>query len=282
MKKMLFLICLGLVCLWQSKADALLIDPYDNALPPDGFYGLVYGNYYHAASFTGPGGKKAADADLTAAVSLVRLLGYRHVGGLPLAFQVIAPFGQVEEKKLFNEKSSGAGDLVFGPGIFLYSDEASKLNLSYWLYFFAPTGDWDKSRTINLGQNHWYFEHQLALNKQFGSFVYDMNLNYYQHTEESDNKLQKADRFELETSLGYQLTDKLVVGINAGGYADLGSAKVNGVAVADSKAERWQLGPSIGYSITDRLGANLRWTNDVSATNDSKGNDVFLRINYAF
>lgn len=282
MKKLMYLLCMGLVCIWSGRANAILIDPYDNALPPDGVYGLLYGNYYHADEFTGSNGKKAADADLTATVSVVRFIGYKHLGKLPLAFQVIAPFGALEEKKVFNEKSSGVGDLIFGPGVFLFSDEALKLNLSYWLYVFTPTGDWDKNRSINLGQNHWYVEHQLALNKQFDKFVYDMNLNFYQHTEESERKLQMPDRFEIESSLGYQITDKLIFGINAGGYVDLSSAKVNGLTLADSKAERWQVGPTIGYSFTDKLGANLRWTNDVSSTNDSKGNDIWLRINYAF
>ena len=285
MKKLIYLLSLTLVCcLWSGIAQALLIDPYDNVLPPDGSYGLLYGNYYHAGELTGAGGDKAADLDLTATVSLLRSSNYFHVGKLPLGFQVILPFGRIEEKKLLNESSSGLGDIVFGPGIFLHSRETDTLKtyLSYWFYTFAPTGAWDKDKTINLGQHHWYFEHQLAFNAQLKSFVYDMNLNFYHHIEDSSNKLKRPGRFEVETSLGYQVTDKLLVGVNGGGYWDGNASKVDGIAVADSKAERFQFGPTISYSITDKLGANLRWTHDVSSTNDTKGDDVWLRFSYAF
>lgn len=282
MKKLICSMFLVLACFWSGTANAVLVDPNDNALAPDGFYGLFYGNYYHADEFTGPDGKKAAGADLTATIGLMRLIGYKHLGKLPAAFQVILPFGEVEEKKLFAQKSSGVGDLTFGPGVFLYSSEEAKTHVSYWLYLFAPTGDWDKTKTINLGRNHWSFEHQLAVNTQFNKFIGDMNLNFYHHAKETDNDLHRPQRFELEASLAYQATDRLVVGLNGGGYVDLDEVEVAGADVADTRSRRWQVGPSIGYSMTDRLGVNLRWTKDVSAMNDSKGDDIWLRLSYAF
>ena len=281
MRKLVCLL-LGMALLWGGTAQAILVDPYDNALAPDGVYGLLYGNYYHADEFTGPDGDKAVSADLSAYVSLVRVIGYKKIGKLPAAFQIILPFGKIEEKKFFKESSEGIGDLTFGPGVFLYNNDDTRTYVSYWFYAFAPTGDFDKDRVINLGRNHWSFEHQIAINKQYKGLVYDMNLNYYHHTEESKTKLERSDRFELETSIAYQLNDKLVLGINGGGYADFGKAKIDGVSAADTRAERWQVGPSIGYTINERMGVNFRWSNDVSATNDSKGNDIWLRVNYAF
>lgn len=283
MKKLVTTMCLGIIIFCSSQAGAILIDPSDNAPAPDGTtVGLIYQNYYHADEFTNNAGNRAVSADLTAQISIARALHYKQLGNWLTAFQVIVPFGQVEEKKVFNEKSSGLGDVSFGPGLFLYSNDKINTNISYWFYAFAPTGAWDKQKSINLGQNHWYFEHQLAFNTSYKNFIGDMNLNYYQHTKESDTNLQKPDRFELETSCAYKMTDSLVVGLNAGGYIDTGNAVANGVAVADSKAERWQIGPSLGYSVTDKLGVNLRWTNDVFSKNDSKGNDLWLRVSYAF
>lgn len=272
----------GLFCLLGSNAEAILIDPYDNIPAPDGIYGLLYGNYYHADEFTNAHGSKAASADLSAELSVMRILAYKNIGNWLTTFQLIVPFGQLEETKLLDEKSSGVGDVVFGPGVFLYQNDAIKTYVSYWFYIFAPTGEWDKNQTINLGGNHWYFEHQLAFNAQLGKFVYDMNLNYYHHTEEPDNNLELPDRFEIETSLGYQVTERLIVGFVAGGYVDLGRAEMSGNVVPDSKAERWQVGPCIGYTLTDRLCLNLRWTNDVASSNDSKGDDIWLRVAYAF
>jgi hypothetical protein len=282
MKKLIYVLCLSLFCFWGDRADAVNIDPYDNALAPDGIYGLLYGNYYHADEFTGPDGNKAADADLTAMVSVVRVIGYKHLGKVPLAFQVIVPFGKVEEEKVFNQKSSGIGDVIFGPGVFLYTNEASKTAISLWGYITAPTGEWDANKAINLGGNHWVFESQLAVNQLFGKFVYDMNINNYFHTKETDTQTQFPDRLELEMSLAYQITDKLIAGVNGGGFWDLASNKVGGVTVADSRSERTEIGLSTGYSFTEKLGANFRWNHDIGSQNSTLGDNFWLRFNYAF
>lgn len=279
------LVTLGLVAavLWAGAARAILIDPYDNVLAPDGYYGLAYFNYYQADELTGADGNKAANIDLTATVGILRPLTYFHIGRVPMAFQVIVPFGKLEETKLLDEDSSGLGDIVFGPGIFLYASDESATYLSYWFYVFSPTGEWNEDQVINLGQHHWYFEHQLAVNQILGKFVFDMNLNLYHHLEEPDTDVTLPLRFELETSLAYQVTERLVAGVNWGGYWDLGEAEVNGDSIPGTKLKRFnQFGPSIGYQATDRLGFNFRWTHDFSVANDTKGDDVWLRASYAF
>lgn len=275
---------LALAVWWAGSAQAILIDPYDNVLAPDGYYGLAYFNYYHAGELVGPNGEKAADIDLTATVGVLRPLAYFHLGPVPLAFQVIVPFGRVEESDLLDEDSSGLGDVIFGPGVFLYANQTSNTYVSYWFYAFAPTGAWDKDQVINLGQHHWYFEHQLAFNQIFGKVVFDMNLNLYHHLEEPDNDVTLPPRFEIETSLAYQITDKLIAGVNWGGYWDLDQAEDgNGNAIPATKLKRFnQFGPTLGYQATERFGVNLRWTHDFSVANDTKGDDVWLRASYAF
>ena len=282
MKKLIAGLSLALLCLSATNALAVLVDFYDNALAPDGVYGLFYGNYYHADEFTDSDGDKAVSADLTASVAIARIVGYKTLGDYHFAYQAILPVGEVKESKVFDESSSGIGDLTFGPAVFLYADDNSGTYLSYWFYITAPTGEWDNDQAINLGAHHWYFQHQLALTAMLGDFVCDMNLNYYQHTEEDDTKTEAPDRFEVEASLGYPLTDKLMIGVNGGFYQDLDKVEVAGVKQEDSDAERWQFGPSISYTVTERLGVNLRWTHDVYAENDSKGDDVWLRLGYAF
>jgi hypothetical protein len=280
MKKLTMTLCLGLTLFWASSACAILIDPYDNFLAPDGYYGLVYGNYYTADKLVTSSGN--LDVDLQATVSILRGLKYFHVADIPVAFQVIVPFGEVKETKLFNEKSSGLGDIIFGPGVFLHADQETNTYLSYWFYAFAPTGEWDATQALNLGRNTWYFEHQLAFGKMMGAFVYDMNLNFYHFTEESDNNYTAPNRFEFEASLAYQATEQLSVGLNGGGYWDLDDGEIDGNSVAETKAKRVQLGPSLNYQINEKLGCNLRWTHDLSASNDTKGDDFWLRFAYAF
>jgi hypothetical protein len=267
-----------------TRAAVVLIDTYDNILAPDGTYALLYPNHYQAGALMGSDGSKVAEADLNLDLVFARVITYKHVGKLALAFQVIAPFGRVEETMLLDQSSSGIGDLIFGPGVFLYTNEASGTYVSYWLYAFAPTGDFDAARSVNLGAHHWYFEHQLALNQTFlgKKVVVDANLNFYHHAEEPDTELKSPLRFEVAASVGYQLTDKLIAGVNGGAYWDLGDLEASGAALADTSARKTALGPMLSYQLTAKLAATFRWTHDLSAANDFKGDDLWLRASYAF
>lgn len=267
-----------------ARGAVVLIDSYDNILAPDGYYTLVYPNHFQAGALMGSTGSKVADADFKLDLVLLRAIAYRHVGKVPLAFQVILPFGRVEEKKLIDESSSGIGDLVFGPGVFLYTNEASGTYVSYWLYAYAPTGSFDADKTINLGGHHWYFEHQLAFNQTLlaKKVVLDVNLDFYHHATEPDNDVKSPLRFELAACAGYQLTERLIAGLHGGAYWDLGDVEVSGVAVPDTAARKSAFGPMLGFQVTEKLGATFRWTHDLTAANDFKGDDFWLRASYAF
>jgi hypothetical protein len=266
-----------------ARAATVLVDHGDNVLAPDGWYALAYPSLYLSSAFNGSDGKKAADVDLVTDLVLLRAITYQHLGKLPFAFQVILPVGQVNETKLFDEKSSGIGDLIFGPGAFLYANEKSATYLSVWLYGYAPTGAWDASQTVNFGAHHWYFEEQLSFNKTFASkFCFDLNVNFYQHTEEPDTNVTPPPRFELAAIVGYQLNPKLILGLNGGAYWDLSDSKVAGVKAADTAASATAFGPSAAYQATDKLGLTFRWTHDFSATNDFQGDAFWLRGTYAF
>ena len=60
-------------------------DSYDNTLPPDGYYSLAYPNHFQAGELMGSDGKKAADADFTLDLLLLRAITYKHVGGIRAA-----------------------------------------------------------------------------------------------------------------------------------------------------------------------------------------------------
>jgi len=277
-------VILGLVSAVPARAAVVLIDSYDNALAPDGYYALAYPNYFHASELRDPTGSKAADADFTLDLLFLRAITYKHIGKLPLAFQAILPVGRLEESKLADAKSSGIGDLILGPGVFLYANEAMGTTVSYWLYAYLPTGDHDTSQApFNLGANHWYFEHQLAVNQiLMKKLVLDANLNFYHHTEDSDTLARSPLRFELAACAGYQLTDKLLAGVHGGAYWDLGDVEVDGVAQPDTKARKAAIGPMLAYQWTAKLATTFRFTRDVSAANDFVGNDFWLRFSYAF
>lgn len=267
-----------------ARAGVVLIDPYDNVLAPDGVYTLLYPFHLQASKLMGPNGDEVADADFRLDLVFARVIAYRHVAGIPLTFQVIQPFGRVEESKLLDASSSGLGDLTFGPGAFLYANDERGTYVSYWLYATAPTGAFDREKPVNLGGHHWAFEHQLAVNQTFlgKKVVFDANLNFYHHAEEPDTRLRLPLRFEVAAIVGYQFTEKLIAGVHGGAYWDLDDGEVDGVEVPDSAARSAALGPAVSYQVTPRFAAAFRWTHDVSVANDFKGDGFWLRASYAF
>lgn len=235
---------------WAVSAQAVFLDAYDNALAPDGLYAIAYENIIFSKAFNDSKGNKAADIDFRSYQTTVRAAYYKTVAGIPVVLQVGIPVGSITEKKS-GEKSSGLGDIWGGPGVFLYKDDATKTYLSNWVYFFAPTGDFNKNNTFaNQGLNHWYFQEQVAFSKTWDKLVLDANLNYYIHTKEKDRKTETPARLETEVSLGYQATDKFLVGLDFGGHWDLADYKVAGVTQPDSAAKRYEVGPVFAYNST--------------------------------
>lgn len=282
MKKTISVFAAGVLLAWAVSAQAVFLDAYDNALAPDGLYAIAYQNIFVTKAFNDSKGNKAADIDYSSYQTTVRAAYYKTVAGVPIVLQVGIPVGSVTEKKS-GEKSSGLGDIWGGPGVFLYKDDTSKTYLSNWVYFFAPTGDFDKNHSwANQGLNHWYFQEQVAFSKTWDKVVLDANLNYYIHTKEKDKKIETPDRLETEISLGYQATDKLLVGLDFGGHWDLADYKIAGVTQSDTAAERYEVGPILAYNFTDKFGATVRWNHDISSKNDFKADSVWLRASYAF
>jgi hypothetical protein len=287
MKKITIILAGAVVLLRVASAQAVFLDPYDNVMPADGLYTLLYGDVYTAGDLMGNDGKKVGRVDYTSALGIFRAIYYKHIGTVPLAFQIGIPFGSVEAKNPFadgkKERSSGVGDIFFSPGVFLYANENSKSYVAFWFYGYAPSGEFDQNNSYaNMGWNHWYFLNQLALSQAFGKFILDANLNYYLHTKEDTWQMKAPDRFEIEYSLAYQATDKLVAGLCGGARWDLANYQYAGQGTSGSRGERFEIGPSIGYTITDKLNANFRWTHDVSTRNLPSGDEFWLRFGYSF
>ena len=89
------------------------------ALPPPGFYGMVFGNYYHADRLKdGQGNTIPLAFDLKAAVVAPRLVwvtGEKFLGG-QLAFHAVAPLLNLKVSVAgTSQTKSGLGDMTVGP-----------------------------------------------------------------------------------------------------------------------------------------------------------------------
>jgi hypothetical protein len=291
MKKNSLILCavVGLILAFTIQARAMVLDFGDNTASAPGFYGYLYFNNYTAEKSMDHKGDTAADLDLSYNVGTLKPMYYFKLWKHTVAVGVSLPFGSVSARNSLGEKetSSGIGDIVFAPGVFLYENEKSGTYISFWENISAPAGNWSESRALrggpNLGLHYWFLQHQLAFAQTFlkGKVSYDMNVSYYQRFEEPKLDLRAGDSIEVEGIVGYGITDALRAGIYADFWTDVWDTKSNGVRIDNSKRLFFGIGPGVSYTI-GKFSANLRFVPDVVSENGPKGYQTWLRVMYSF
>ncbi len=148
--------------------QATVLDFQDNVANPPGFYGYMYYNNDTAGRLTDNTGKKVADLDLSYNVGTLKPSYYFKLWDRTFVLSASIPFGTASARNFFGEKerSSGLGDVVVAPAVFLYENNNTGTFVSFLENISIPTGDWSEGRAIrggpNLGLHYWYFQHQLA------------------------------------------------------------------------------------------------------------------------
>jgi hypothetical protein len=269
--------------------QATVLDFQDNVANPPGFYGYAYYNNYTAGRLTDNTGKKVADLDLSYNVGTLKPSYYFKLWDRTFALSASIPFGTASARNLFGEKerSSGLGDVVVAPAVFLYENNNTGTFVSFLENISIPTGDWSEGRAIrggpNLGLHYWYFQHQLAFAQLFakGKVSYDMNINYYQRLKEPKLDTRFGDSLELEGILGYGITDRLRIGVYGDYWRDVRNTRTNGTSVDQSKRKFLSIGPSVTYG-TEKWAFHFRFVPDVISENGPKGVQTWVRFLYSF
>lgn len=266
MKKCMTGLSIVLVLLFACPVGwADVMDPYDNISAPAGAFGLLsYTGYQHLPEFELKDGTEI-DIGVDVIYEAIRPVYFAgKVGGMTWGVNGI--FQLVHISQDFAASSSGIGDVVFGPFIFLYENAESQLFLSFWEFVYAPTG------ADEVTNDSWWFQHQIAIGWYPAPWSLDIGLNYWQRDENGDGS-EAPDAFEFEGVLGYGVTEKLRLGVNWAWWKDLDS---------DLDEENLKLGVNFGYALQENLILNLRYMHDVESENFTKGSWTYFRILYLF
>lgn len=234
-------------------AHAIDVDPGDYVPASAGTtIGLLY--YQHAlrdASYA-QGARQPGDPGLTSNIGIARMVHYMTLGGLTVAPQFLLPFGRTEGKDDTRSlgRTTGVGDVILATPVWLVNDPGSK---TYWAvapYLYLPTGSYEGSRSLNLGDNRWKFNLQTGLVKGLTNNWYvDLTGDVMLYGKNDDYgstgaKLKQDPLVQAQAYLRYQFN----AGANV--YVGLsrtwgGETQVDGVAQND---EARQLKASVGSS----------------------------------
>jgi hypothetical protein len=254
------------------------------ALPPPGFYGMVFGQHYRADEVKDnngntlpiPGFKVSA----TAVVPRLIWITGQQIAGASLGFHAILPVVSLDVTVPgAHQRKTGIGDMVFGPVLGWH--HSPQLHSVLALDFFAPTGHYSRTDLANIGRNYWAV-HAIAGVSQIdpSGLNADAKVMYALNTKNKDTDYRSGDEFIVDYDAGWGLGNGWVVGVGGYLYQQVTNDKQAGTTVVDNKGRAFAIGPSIKYDSGKGWFLTLKYQTETGVRNRAAGNALWLKAVY--
>ncbi len=268
-------------------AHALEVTAGDYEIYPAGVnIGLLYYQHAERSDLYSNGTKVSSNFNLKSDIGLLRYIRPIKLNDTAtLDLNVILPFGELKgsgDASVLG-KASGAADLIVGAPVKFLLDPTTKDAFSVGTFVYLPTGSYDNSKALNLGESRWKGLLQLAYVAHFGStWALDAVGDVLVHGKNNkfgpaNGTLKQDPRFEVQGHLRYILSPATALSAGMGYYWGA-ETEVNGVAQNDKlKTTYARLTATHFIDQTTQLQAQLG--QDVSVENGLKEK---ARINLRF
>jgi len=215
------------------------------ALPPGSDAVLVYYQHAERDRLYVKGEQISGQARLDSDVGILRYGHFMKLGEYTVFPEFLLPFGRVQAKDDVSAlgNAGGTGDLLLGMPVWLVNDPARGSYLGVTPYLFLPTGNYDKNRALNLGENRWKFALQAGYitglsDRLFLDLTGDVTWYGKNDAFGAQSQTLEQDRsYQAQVWLHYNLTGALDL---RAGYSGTwgGETKVNGVAQNDQSRQQ--------------------------------------------
>ncbi len=236
-----YFVLLSLVCC-NPAAHALEIAAGDYEPLPSGMNALlVYFQHANSSDYYQQGHKVSDRFKLSTDVSLLRYI--HSIGlaeGVVVEPQAILPYGHLRasgEASSLGE-TTGTGDLILGAPVKWTLDTAHKDIFSLAPYLYVPTGSYERSDALNLGENRWRLLLQSAYIHHFNEqWALDTaaDVSWFSHNDDYTRDgatLKQQARYEYQAYLRYNLTPRTQFAVG-GGRIEGGKTSVDEVSQDD-------------------------------------------------
>lgn len=286
-------LCLLVLVVVISPSTAFAtLDTRDYIPAPAGTTAFVF--YYDHLSGTNlysQGTLANKDTDTTVDTTVWRIAHWGQTGRFPWIANLIMPLGEVslDGAGVGNAETSYSsyGDPIISVAFWPYSNPSAKTWFGVGLYITIPAGEYDNSKALglNLAQNRWAFEPELAFVKGFGNFFLDLSGSVAFFTDndkytEADLTLEKDPLFKGEVHLTYDFTEKLFGGVEYF-YANGGETSVGGAGNND-ETKSHTAGVVVGMGLTDNTQLLIKYRNVLKTDNGVKTKNIGIRFAYFF
>lgn len=255
------------------------------AMPPPGFYAMVYTSYDHLNKLRDKDGNQvpvAFDVKVGAVAPRAIWVTDTKILGGQLAWHIIAPLLSVDVSVAgASQKKSGLGDIVFGPGLGYHVSE--KLHYVFALDVNAPTGSYDKNNLANLSRHYWNLEPLAAISYvQAAGLNADIKFHYDFNAENKATRYKSGQEFHFDYSMGYGFGNGWVAGAGGYVYQQVTDDKLNGATVPDAKGSAMGFGPSIKYDDGKGFFITAKLQKDFSVKNRAEGTALKVKFSIPF
>ncbi|AOE85466.1 transporter [Pseudomonas sp. TCU-HL1] len=145
-----------------GSARALDLDAGDYVAAPAGTtLGLLYLQGAERDRLYRAGHRQADSPGLDSEIGILRLVHYTDVAGYRVAPQLLVPFGRLDGNRGLDD-ASGLADPILAMPLWLINEPARRRYLGITPYLFLPLGEYDSDEPLNLGENRWKANLQVA------------------------------------------------------------------------------------------------------------------------
>jgi hypothetical protein len=265
-------------------------DPRDVIPAPAGTDAFIFYRKDISTNYTYSNGNKIRGFDLTANMNILRPVHYADLGGHVYSLQLLLPYGSMslDGSAVGNAhfQTSGLGDTQLNFTYWFKNDTKQNRYAGAGLFLVTPTGAYDKSSPINLGDHRWSLRPQVLVGRGFGKAFYELGGEISVYTDKQDEGAdqnltsKKAPLYNAFGHATYNFTPALFTSASAF-YTNGGETKLGGINQNDeTKSLAAML--TFGFGLTAQSQLLLQIRQDVAVQNGPAQNHVDARFAYFF
>ena len=234
------LLILGALLTSQSHAIDVNVGDY-TTLPSGTNLGVFYYQHSEMDGYYHKGDKTHADSHSD--IGIARFIHYTDIAGLRATPQVVIPFGSVRNTQIGDthlNNASGFADPIIASAFWLINQPeqgASGRYLAFTPFIYLPLGQYDKNDAVNLGENRFKYDLQLAwVQPLYGKlgFEFYQDAIWYGDNDEAgsgNQTLSQDTSYQTQVNLRYDLNAKQRIALgyaaNYGGEQSLDGIQLN-------------------------------------------------------
>ncbi len=273
----------AVLALVTSGAQAIDIDAGDYTALPDGTnVGLLYAQHAERNRLNAHGNAVPGDNGLDSDIGILRGIHFMNIGGLIVDPQFLLPFGQLKGTGDLGPalgKGSGVADLILAATVWVVNDAKNRTYVGITPFLYLPTGSYDVSKPLNLGENRWKYALQVgAIFPASEAVTIDLSADAtaYGRNDKGDaqgQSLKQSATAQIQAFARYALTPAWDLRAGAS-WSHVGNQSLGGTSLDNgSNNTKFQIGTAAFVGPKTQLLAT--WGRDLNVDNGFRENSRF-------